>query len=84
VIFDRTPVIRAMLAAEIIPPDGNQEMSLSTHEVGDDIWSGAVRWTDTAGQRWELTAPQDAHAPMTAPRRLRQRTWQKWRNVPEW
>lgn len=83
-VFDRTPVIRALRAAETLPPPDKQDMALGAHEVGDDIWSVAVRRTDTAGQRWELTAPQDQYALTAAPSRLRRRSWQRWRDAADW
>lgn len=83
-VFDRTPVIRAMRAAETLPPAEREEMPLGVHRAGDDVWSVAVRWTDTGGQRWELVAPQDPHALTTSPRRLARRAWQKWRPAADW
>jgi hypothetical protein len=83
-VFDRTPVVRALRAAESLPPEGADPMALGVHRARDDIWSVAVRWTDTAGQRWELTAPQDPNALTTAPRRLQRRRWQRWRPDADW
>ena len=83
-VFGRTPVIRAMRAAETLPPPEQEEMSLGAHVAGDDIWSVVVRWTDTAGQRWELAAPQEQYALTTTPRRLRRRRWQRWRAAVDW
>lgn len=83
-LFDRTPVIRAMRGGEAVPPPEHDEMALGVHRAGDDVWSVVVRWTDTAGQRWELTAPQDPQALTTTPTRLRRRKWQKWRSEGDW
>jgi hypothetical protein len=78
-VFDRTPVIRALRGGEILPPPAATEMALGIHQARDDVW-----WTDTAGQRWELRAPQDSHALTTTPQRLRRRRWQKWRSPADW
>jgi hypothetical protein len=84
-VQDRTPVVRALRTGESLPPaEGNDGMALGVHVWGDDVWAVAVRWTDTAGQRWELLAPQDPEALTSSPRRLRRAGWQRWRPSGDW
>jgi hypothetical protein len=83
-VQDGTPVVRAMRGGETLPPVDQAELSLGVHAAGDDVWSAAVRWTDTAGQRWELNAPQDARGLARRPTRLRRRWWQRWREPADW
>jgi hypothetical protein len=83
-VFDRTPTIRAMRGGEANPRDEKAALGLGAHTHGDDIFSVVVRWTDTAGQRWELVAPQDPKALTRPPRALRRRRWQRWRDPADW
>jgi len=78
--LDRTPPVRALRSGENMAA----ELSLGTHTAGDDVFSIAVRWTDTAGQRWELIAPQDPSERIHSESRLRRRPWQRWARPPNW
>ena len=82
--FDRTLTIPTLRSGETLPPDGHEELSLGTHTAGDDIFSVVVRWTDTAGQRVELVAPQDPHQLTRPPRKLRRGKLDRWRPDASW
>jgi hypothetical protein len=82
VAYDRIETIRAMRGHETVPPPDSvgspRGFPLGVHVAGDDVWSVLIRWTDTAGQRWEFTAPQDREGLAQAPRRLRRHSYQRW------
>jgi hypothetical protein len=75
----RTATFRAIRSGETLPPADAEALFLGVHLVGDDIFSVAVRWTDTAGERWELIAPQSQNELTTAASQLRRRFWQRRR-----
>jgi hypothetical protein len=81
---DRTPTIPALRGGETLPPTRCEELSIGTHTAGDDLFSVVVRWTDTAGQRFELVAPQDPHQLTRSPRKLRRRRLHFWRPDAAW
>lgn len=83
-VFDRTPTIPALRSGETLPPKDRDELSLGAHTAGDDVFSVVVRWTDTAGQRWELLAPQERHALTRAPKKLRRGRLDMWRPAADW
>ena len=82
--FDRTPTIPALRGGETLPPEAHEELSVGTHTAGDDVFSVVVRWTVTAGQRFELVAPQDPHQLTRSPRKLRRRWLEFWRPRAAW
>ena len=83
-IHDKTPTIRALRSGEANPRDDNEALTLGTHVAGDDIFSVTVRWTDTAGVRWELVAPQDPKGLTGHTSPLRRYWWQRWRAPLDW
>jgi hypothetical protein len=89
-VFARTPVIRGLRGGETLPPPGPRDdsasgwMTLGTHGAGDDVWSVAVRWTDTAGHRWELVVPQNSTDLTRRPAKLRRSWWDRWRDERDW
>jgi len=82
--LEQSSVIRGIRNSETFPPADAEELSLEAHLAGDDVFSVAVRWTDTASQRWELIVPQDPKQLTGKPRKLRHRFWQRWRPPAEW
>jgi hypothetical protein len=77
-----SPVIRALRASEVLPPDESWlEKAVALPE--DDVWWVLVRWTDSAGARWELTE-QGPSLLRFEPRRLRTWRWQAWRSPRDW
>lgn len=83
-VHDRTPAIRGLRSHETLPPADQDDMALGVHAAGDDVWAVAVRWTDTAGERWEYQWQPDSTALASAPSRLRRRWWQRWRPASDW
>lgn len=83
-VHDQTPVIRGLKPHETLPPSDHDDMALGVHSAGDDVWAVAVRWTDTAGQRWEYVWEPDARKLARPPRRLRRHRWQRWRERAAW
>jgi hypothetical protein len=73
-----------MRGGETLPPEGNQELNVGTHTAGDDVFSIVVRWTDTAGQRFELLAPQDPNQLTRSPKKLRRGKIDFWRASVSW
>jgi len=78
----RSHVKRALRAGDTHPSaDGWLERKGRLPD--DDIWWVLVRWTDTAGVRWELTEQGPSMQSFGA-RRLRTHWWQRWRDESDW
>ena len=75
--------IRAIRPGESVPPEGSGWLDQAITLPPDDIGWILVRWTDAAGDRWEVS-DQGPAASRVRPRRLRRRWWQLWRSPANW
>lgn len=78
-----SPVIRAMRAGEVVPPQSTEWLEQAVPLPSDDVWWVLVRWTDAGRVRWELSE-QGPTLLRSEPRRLRTWRWQLWRPRRGW
>jgi hypothetical protein len=75
--------IRAIRPGESVPPEDHGWLEKEVALPPDDVGWILVRWSDSAGARWEVSdqGPAVLRGP---PARLRRWRWQVWRDMRDW